>query len=63
MFNNNWFLFLLIIMLVFASDGTISQTETAVLLAILFALCICCGCSDDDSLNDDCFCNRSTTTT
>jgi hypothetical protein len=62
MFTDNWFLFLLIVMLVFASDGAISQTETAVLLAILFALCLCCNVCNEDA-PDDCFCNRSTTAT
>ena len=39
-FNENWFLFLLIVMAVFASDGTVSSTETAVMLSILFALTV-----------------------
>lgn len=38
MFNDNWFVFLLIVMMVFAADGDINCTETAVLMAILFAL-------------------------
>ena len=32
-FNENWFLFLLIVMAVFASDGKVSSTETAVMMA------------------------------
>jgi len=38
MFSDNWFLFLLVILLLFSSDGEISGTETAVLIAIVFAL-------------------------
>lgn len=38
--NENWFLFLLIVMSVFAADGNVSSTETAVMLAILFALTV-----------------------
>lgn len=65
--NENWFLFLLIVMLTFASDGTVSSTETAVMLAILFALTVAgptLTSSDDTSSNPDtttdtsCFCNR-----
>lgn len=65
--NENWFLFLLIVMLAFASDGTVSSTETAVMLAILFALTVAgptLMSSDDTAANPDtttdtsCFCNR-----
>ena len=65
--NENWFLFLLIVMLAFASAGTVSSTETAVMLAILFALTVAgptLTSSDDTSSNPDtttdtsCFCNR-----
>ena len=38
MFDENWFLFLLIIMLVFLQDGKFSQREIFVMLAILAAL-------------------------
>lgn len=38
MFDDNWFLFLLIIMLVFLHDGKFSQREIFVMLAILAAL-------------------------
>ena len=66
-FNENWFLFLLIVMAVFASDGTVSSTETAVMLSILFALTVAgptLTSSDDTTTNPDttadtsCFCNR-----
>ena len=39
-FNENGCLFLLIVMAVFASDGKVSSTETAVMLSILFALTV-----------------------
>lgn len=63
-FNENWFLFLLVVMAVFASDGTVSSTETAVMLAILFALTVAgptLVSSDDSDDADDsrnCFCNK-----
>lgn len=38
MFEDNWFLFLLIVMAVFAGDGVFSDREVAVMMAILFAL-------------------------
>ena len=38
MFDDNWFLFLLIIMLVFLQDGKFSQREIFVMLAILAPL-------------------------
>lgn len=65
-FNENWFLFLLIVMVVFASDGSVSSTETAVMIAILFALTVAGPTltSSDDTANPDttadtnCFCNR-----
>ena len=58
---------MVIVMLAFASDGTVSSTETAVMLAILFALTVAgptLMSSDDTSSNPDtttdtsCFCNR-----
>lgn len=38
MFEDNWYLFLLIIMIVFVADGSVSERESAVMLAVLFAL-------------------------
>lgn len=64
-FNENWFLFLLIVMAVFASDGTVSTTETAVMIAILFALTVAGPTLVSRDVSDDaaddarnCFCNR-----
>ena len=67
MFSNNWFIFLLIVMLSFFTDGEISRREAIVMLAILFALSITNssddGLDDDDDDDDDtvrnCFCNHS----
>ncbi len=59
MFDDNWFLFLLIIMLVFLQDGDLSQREIFVMLAILAALSMTnnlSSTSDDDTRN--CFCNK-----
>lgn len=59
MFDDNWFLFLLIIMLVFLQDGDLSQREIFVVLAILTALSMTSNLpstSDDDTRN--CFCNK-----
>lgn len=62
MFTDNWFLFLLVIMLVFSADGDISRTETAVMIAILMALTVSC-CPNAEDADDGCFCNRGTTNT
>lgn len=59
MFDDNWFLFVLIIMLVFLQDGDLSQREIFVMLAILTALSMTNNLSstwDDDTRN--CFCNK-----
>ncbi len=62
MFENNWFLFLLIVMLTFFADGEISKTEASVMLGILCALCFCGDpCSGDSNTEtaENCFCNHS----
>ncbi|MDD4840094.1 MAG: hypothetical protein PHE93_05470 [Clostridia bacterium] len=46
MFTDNWWLFVLIILLLFSSDGSISPTENTVLIAIVFALFLCEGNSN-----------------
>lgn len=58
MFNDNWYLFILIIMLVFLADGNISHRECAVLLAIVFALAITNGTVTDGTTTTNCFCNH-----
>ncbi|MDE6302239.1 MAG: hypothetical protein K2M36_01440 [Clostridia bacterium] len=61
MFNDNWFLFLLIVMLAFFADGDISNREAIVMLAILFALTITNvpSTDDDDDTSRNCFCNHT----
>ena len=62
MFNDNWYLFLLIVMLAFFADGEISSREAIVMLAILFALTITNVPTDDDDDEDtsrNCFCNHT----
>ncbi len=61
MFNDNWYLFLLIVMLVFFEDGEISQREGAVMLGILFALTITNDSENDSTATaSNCFCNKTT---
>lgn len=66
-FDENWFLFLLIVMSVFASDGKVSSTETAVMIAILFALTVAgptlaspdgTDANPDTNADTSCFRNR-----
>lgn len=58
MFDDNWYLFLLIVMLAFFADGNISQREAAVMLAILFALTLTNSQSDDSASTTGCFCAK-----
>lgn len=57
MFEDNWYMFLLIIFLIFASDGNMSNREIAVMGAVLFALTMTANCPSEQT--DDCFCNRN----
>lgn len=38
MFNDNWYLFILLILLMFAEDGEINSLETSLLIAISLVL-------------------------
>lgn len=58
MFDDNWYLFLLIVMLAFYADGNISQREATVMLAILFALTLTNVPADSTATTTNCFCNR-----
>lgn len=61
MFEDNWFLFLLIVLLAFWQDGELSQREIFVMIAILTALSMTNDSDDSDTDTDDsrnCFCNR-----
>ena len=57
MFGDNWYLFLLIVMLAFFADGNISDREATVMLAILFALTLTNNLSSD-ATTTGCFCNK-----
>lgn len=59
MFNDNWYLFLLIVMLAFFADGEISNREGAVMLGILFALTVTNG-TEEQTATSNCFCNKTT---
>lgn len=61
MFEDNWYLFLLVVFLAFSSDGKMSTREIAVMGAVLFALCMTAGCPSETS--DGCFCGRGTAQT
>lgn len=58
MFEDNWFLFILIVMIAFVADGNFSNREIAVMLAMLGALALT-NQSVEDSVNTNCFCNRN----
>ena len=57
MFENNWYLFLLIVFLVFSGDGALSGTEIAVMGAILLALTLSSN-TETDNNNGGCFCGK-----
>ncbi len=57
MFDDNWYLFLLIVMLAFFADGSISNREATVMLAILFALTLT-NSSEEPASASGCFCNK-----
>lgn len=60
MFNDNWYSFLLIVMLAFFSDGDINSKEATVMLAILFALTLTNSSeSDGTTSTSGCFCNKN----
>ena len=65
MFENNWYLFLLIVMIVFISDGDFSRRETAVMIGILAALAFTNSTESDLSAaattSNNCFCNKTIT--
>ena len=56
MFNDNWYLFLLIVMLAFFADGEINSREATVMLFILFALTL--TNSSEGTATTSCFCNK-----
>ena len=60
MFEDNWYLFLLIVMIVFISDGDFSSRETAVMIGILAALAFTNSTDTDTTTSTcNCFCNKT----
>lgn len=60
MFEDNWYLFLLIVMIVFISDGDFSRRETAVMIGILAALAFTNSTDTDATTSTcNCFCNKT----
>lgn len=60
MFEDNWYLFLLIVMIVFISDGDFSRRETAVMIGILAALAFTNSTDTDTTTGTcNCFCNKT----
>lgn len=61
MFEDNWYLFLLIVMIVFISDGDFSKRETAVMTGILAALAFTNSVDTSNmssTFASNCFCNK-----
>ncbi|MGI6701736.1 MAG: hypothetical protein ACOX3U_04675 [Christensenellales bacterium] len=52
MFDGNWFLFLLIILILFAGDDGIDRTESLVLIGIVAAL-LCSEGEDIDIIDEE----------
>ena len=64
MFEDNWYLFLLLVMLAFFSDGEVSTRESYVMISILLALTLTNNLEDEDTDTDttttsSCFCNKN----
>lgn len=61
MFDNNWMLFVLILIIVFSGNGGIIGTELAVLIAAVLAIVLSeCGCLNGLFGTNDCCCNNVT---
>lgn len=67
MFEDNWYLFLLLVMLSFFADGEISNREAYVMLSILVGLTLTndLESAEDETenttqtANSNCFCNKT----
>lgn len=66
MFEDNWYLFLLLVMLAFFSDGEVSTRESYVMISMLLALTLTNNLEDEDEDSDtsatttnNCFCNKN----
>ncbi|MBR4800441.1 MAG: hypothetical protein IK048_02045 [Clostridia bacterium] len=65
MFEDNWYLFLLLVMLAFFSDGEVSTRESYVMISILLALTLTNDLENEDddtqtaTTTSNCFCNKN----
>lgn len=68
MFEDNWYLFLLLVMLSFFADGEISTREAYVMLSILVGLTLTNNLEEDEenatdngttTTTSNCFCNKT----
>ena len=67
MFEDNWYLFLLLVMLSFFADGEISTREAYVMLSILVGLTLTNNLEEEENATDNgtttttsnCFCNKT----
>ena len=66
MFEDNWYLFLLLVMLSFFADGEISTREAYVMLSILVGLTLTNNLEEgenengsNNAANTNCFCNKT----
>ena len=66
MFEDNWYLFLLLVMLSFFADGEISNREAYVMLSILLGLTLTNNLEEADETQNgaqttasNCFCNKT----
>ncbi|MBO4554574.1 MAG: hypothetical protein J5713_02215 [Clostridia bacterium] len=66
MFEDNWYLFLLLVMLSFFADGEISTREAYVMLSILLGLTLTNNLEDEDTTDNgssattsNSFCNKN----
>ena len=68
MFEDNWYLFLLLVMLSFFADGEISTREAYVMLSILVGLTLTNNLEEDEenatdngttTTTSNCFCNKN----
>ena len=68
MFEDNWYLFLLLVMLSFFADGEISTREAYIMLSILVGLTLTNNLEEDEenatdngttTTTSNCFCNKT----
>lgn len=69
MFEDNWYLFLLLVMVAFFSDGEVSTKEAYVMISILLALTLTNNLDEEEdengntnpntTTNANCYCNKT----